>query len=212
MKDIILIGGGGHCKSVIDTIKSKQEYNVVGILDLKEKMGHKIDEVEVIGTDDDLYRLFKEGVKRAFLTLGSIGDTKLRRKLYLEASSIGYSFPNIIDKTSIVSNRANLGCGNFIAKGVIVNIGSKIKDNCIINTGVIVEHDCRIGSFCHLGPGATMSGNVVIGEGTHIGTNSTIIQNIEIGKGTIIGAGSVVVRNIDADKKAYGNPCKEVRI
>lgn len=211
MKDIILIGGGGHCKSVIDTIKNLEKFNIVGILDLKNKVGTKISGIEIIGIDEELESLFKKNIKYAFITLGSIGDVFLRKRLYLRAKKIGYSFPNIIDKTSIISKDINIGYGNYIGKGAIVNINSTIENNCIINTGAIIEHDSYIGNFSHIAPGTTISGNTYIGENTHIGTNTTIIQGIKIGNNTIIGAGSVVVRNISSNKKAYGNPCKEVR-
>lgn len=211
MEDIILIGGGGHCKSVIDSIIKFKGYNIVGILDLHNKVGNEIFGVKVIGTDDKLKYYYKNGIRNAFLTMGSVGDTRLRRRLCSIALNIGYSFPNIIDSTAIVSDKIEIGYGNFIGKGTIINSGTKIENNCIINTGAIIEHDCHIKDFCHIAPGVTMSGNVVIGENTHIGTNSTIIQNIVIGNNSIIGAGSVVVKDIKSNIKAYGNPCKEVK-
>lgn len=210
MKDILLIGGGGHCKSVIDTIKLMKIYNIVGILDLQEKVGKVIGNTEIINTDDSLEYYYNKGVEYAFISLGSIGDVSLRRKLYLKAHNIGYKFPNIVDNTSIVSERAKIGNGNFIGKGAIINSDVVIGSNCIINTGSIVEHDCIIENFCHIAPGVTMSGNVSVGENTHIGTGTTIIQNIKIGKNSIIGAGSVVIKDMQSNKKAYGNPCREV--
>lgn len=211
MEDIILIGGGGHCKSVIDSIKTSKLYNIVGILDLKEKLNTEILGIKIIGTDDELGYYYKKGIKNAFLTTGSIGDTLLRKRLYIAALDIGYKFPNIIDNTAILSDEIQLGHGNFIGKGAIINSGTKIGNNCIINTGSMIDHDCSIGDFVHIAPGTTLSGGVIIGENTHIGTNSTIIQDKIVGQNTIIGAGSVVVKDIADNKKAYGNPCREVR-
>ncbi|MBU5310754.1 acetyltransferase [Tissierella carlieri] len=211
MEDVILIGGGGHCKSVIDSISKSKEYKIIGILDLHNKVGDEIFGVKVIGTDDKLEYYYKNGIMKAFLTMGSIGDTRIRRKLYSIALNIGYFFPNIIDNTAIVSDKVEVGHGNFIGKGAIINAGTKIGSNCIINTGAIIEHDCNIESFCHIAPGTTISGNVVVGENTHIGTNSAIIQNIKIGRDSVIGAGSVVITNIGSNVKAYGSPCKEVK-
>lgn len=210
MKDIILIGGGGHCKSVIETISKSKDYNIVGILDLHDKVGEEILGIKIIGTDDQLEYFYKNGVKYAFLSLGSIGDVSLRKKLYTIALGIGYVFPNIVDNTAIISDKIQVGCGNFIGKGAIINCDTEIGNNCIVNTGAIIEHDCCIGDFCHIAPGATLSGGVIIGQNSHIGTNSTIIQNINIGENTIIGAGSVVIRDIGDNRKAYGNPCREV--
>lgn len=211
MKDIILIGGGGHCKTVIDSLKSGKEYNIRGILDLKEKVGEIVNGIKVINTDDSLEYYYNNGIKYAFISLGSIGDTVLRKKLYLMIYNIGYRFPNIIDKTALVSESVTLGSGNFVGKGAIVNSDTYINNNCIINTGAIIEHDCTIDSFCHIGPGVTMGGNVSIGENTHVGIGSSIRENIKIGKNSIIGAGSVVVKDIGSGQIAYGNPCREVK-
>lgn len=211
MDDIILIGGGGHCKSVIDSIIKSKTYNIVGILDLPDKVEEEILGISIIGTDDQLEYYYKNGVKYAFLTVGSIGNVSLRRRLYTAALNIGYDFPSIIDNTAIVSDNVKIGCGSFIGKGVIINSDSIIGNHCIINTGAIIEHDCYIGDFCHIAPGATLSGSVTIGENSHIGTNSTVIQNVRIGENTLIGAGSVVIRNIGDNTKAYGNPCREVQ-
>ena len=34
MKDIVLIGGGGHCKAVIDVVEQEGRFNIIGIIDL----------------------------------------------------------------------------------------------------------------------------------------------------------------------------------
>lgn len=211
MRDIILIGGGGHCKSVIETIKNLKKFNIVGILDLKEKIGSEISGVEIIGTDENLIDFYGKGIKLAFVTVGSIGSVTLRYRLYKEAKDKGYMFPILIDKTANVSKSASIGEGVFIGKGSIINTDTDIGEQSIINTGAIIEHDCQIGSFCHVSPGSTLSGNVKVGNRSHIGSNATLIQNISIGENTMIGAGSVVVKDIKSNVKAYGNPCREVK-
>ncbi|WP_270670123.1 acetyltransferase [Paraclostridium bifermentans] len=207
---IILIGGGGHSKSVIESIKSIGKFEIVGILDTYDKVGSYIYDIKIIGVDSDLKKYYNQGVKNAFVTLGSVGDPALRIKLYNYAYELGFEIPNIIDKTAIISPTSVLGKGNFIGKGAIVNCNTYIGNNSIINTGCIVDHDCKIEDFVHVAPGTVLSGGVSIGKNTHIGTNSTIIHCIEIGSNTTIGAGSVVVKNIGSNIKAYGNPCKEV--
>ena len=210
MKDILLIGGGGHCKSVIDTIRKLNEFNIIGILDVEEKLGTTIDNVEIVGTDEDLGYYYDQGITNSFITVGSIGDTKLRYRIYRKVKALGYTLPTIIDATAIVSENSKISQGTFVGKGVIINTGVSIGENCIINTGAIIDHDCNIGDFCHIAPGSTLSGGIIIGNDSHIGTNSTIIQGIKIGSNSIIGAGSVVVKDIGSNVMAYGSPCREV--
>lgn len=211
MQELILLGGGGHCKVVIDTLLLEGEYKVVGITDLQEKIGKKVAGVPIIGTDSALEDYYKRGVSFSFITAGSIGIPSLRITLFNLAKKIGFEFPNIVHPNATISKFAKIGKGNYIAPGVIINSGANIGNNCIINTGAVIDHDCEIGDFVHIAPGVVMSGGVEIGKYSHIGTGSSIVQNLKIGKNTIVGAGSVVVKDIGDNIVAYGNPCKKRR-
>lgn len=206
---LILIGGGGHCRVILDTLNKINKYKLIGIIDLGVKIGMSIYDIPIVGTDNDLPKIFRNGVRNCFISIGSTGNPKERVKIYKITKNIGYNHPNIISPDSIISPRAVLGSGNFIGPGVIINSGARIGNNCIINTGAIVEHDCIISDFVHLSPGATLSGTANIGKNTHIGTASVIIQKIKVGDNCMIGAGSVVTKDIKDGVFAYGNPCKK---
>jgi sugar O-acyltransferase (sialic acid O-acetyltransferase NeuD family) len=208
---LLLIGAGGHCKVILDLLLKSKKYGIAGIIDLKERIGDNVFGVPVVGTDLDLPKFFKKGVRYCFISLGSVGDSKLRTKLYGLARNAGFMFPNLIHPSAMISLRATLGDGNYIAPKVVINAGAQIGNNCILNTGVIIEHDCRLGNFVHIAPGSVLSGGVNIGNNCHIGIGSLIIQNLKIGEKTIIGAGSVITKNVRSGVIAYGNPCKERR-
>lgn len=210
MEKIILLGGGGHCRSIIDTIQTSNLYEIVGIIDLEQNIGQYINEIEILDSDENLMKYKKSGVENAFISIGSIGNTSIRRKLYDLAKRIGFNIPKIVDNTAIVAKDAEIFGGTFVGKGAIINTKAIIGFNCIINSGSIVEHDCSIDDFVHIASGTTLCGGVKIGENSHIGANSTVIQYKTIGENVIIGAGSVVTKNINTNVKAYGNPCKEV--
>lgn len=211
MESIILLGGGGHCKSVIDTILSSNLYNIVGVIDLKDKIGQTVlKNVKIIDSDENLYKYKEQNVNNVFITVGSIGNPKIRIELYENLKKNGFKFPNIIDKTAIISKTTKIGEGTFVGKGVIINAGAIIGDNCIINTGSVIEHDCYVGDFVHIAPNSTLCGGVSVGRNSHIGANSTIIQYKNVGKNVIIGAGSIVTKDIRDNVTVYGNPCREV--
>lgn len=204
---ILLIGGGGHCKSVLDALISSSNYTDIAIVDTIENIDREILNRKIIGTDDDLNKLLEEGFKNAFITVGSIGDTRLKRRLYDMVNKIGFNIPSIIDSSAIVSRNAIIGRGVFIGKNAVVNAGTKIGEGAIINTGTIIEHDCVVNEFAHIAPGAVLCGDVVIEENVHIGARAVIKQQIRIGYNSIIGMGSVVLNDIPPNSKAYGNPC-----
>ncbi len=210
MKKLLLIGGGGHCASVADAVLATGAYETVGIVGIKPEPA-LFGEVSFVGTDGDLPRLYAEGYRYAFITLGSIGDSAKRERLYQLVLDSGFSVPDIIDPTAIVSRHSALGTGIFIGKKAVVNAGAAIKDCAIINTAAVVEHDCQIGSFAHVSPSATLCGNVTVGFGSHIGAGATIKQGLTVGERAIIGMGSVVVHDIPDGVVAFGNPCREVR-
>lgn len=211
-KKILLIGGGGHCKSVLDSLLKANLYDEIAIIDRKENIGKKIFGVDIIGCDNDLSELYKKGYKYAFITIGSIGNPSIRIRLSNLIKKIGFQTPNIVDPTATLSENVHLSEGIYIGKNSIINAGSLIERFAIINTGSIVEHDCIIGEFSHVSPGCVLCGGVQVSRGSHIGAGSVIKQQVKIGLNTLIGMGSVVLEDIAEGVLAYGNPCKEVRM
>lgn len=204
-KKLLLIGGGGHCRSVMDSVKAAGEYDTFGVIDNRPDADGG---APVIGTDADIPRLMAEGWTDAVITVGSVGDTSVRRRLCAAAKKAGLHLPVIIDPTAVIADDAEIGEGTFIGKRAIVNTGSRIGACAIINSGAIVEHDCMIGDAAHISTGAVLCGQVRIGDGAHIGAGTTVRQCVRIGERTVVGIGSVVVKDLPADVKAYGNPCR----
>jgi sugar O-acyltransferase (sialic acid O-acetyltransferase NeuD family) len=215
-KKILLIGAGGHCMSVLDSLLSSYDYQDIGIIDKKieseqilGKSKKSIMGIPIIGHDEELELLFNKGYKEAFITVGSIGNVSLRKKLYQKIKEIGFKIPNIIDKTSVVSSNTSLGEGVYVGKKAIINASTKVGNLAIINTSAVIEHECDIEDFVHVAPGTVLCGNVCIGSETHIGAGSVIKQGVRIGANTMIGMGSVVIKDIEENTIAYGNPCSE---
>jgi sugar O-acyltransferase (sialic acid O-acetyltransferase NeuD family) len=210
-KKILLIGGGGHCSSVLDCLLALDEYDDIGII---EKSGGNCDPVlgiPVIGTDAQLYEFFAAGWTSAFVTLGSIGNPVRRRGIFQDLHRIGFNLPYIIDPSAVVGRCVTIDSGVFIGKRAVINSKAQIGTCAIINTGAVLEHDCTVGDFVHVSPGCTLCGEVSVGQDTHIGAGSVIRQQIRIGRNSLIGAGSVVVKDMPDDCKAYGNPCMVVK-
>lgn len=209
-KMLILIGGGGHGESVIDSIRSANQYEIIGILDQKLEAGTSISGIPVLGTDELLTDLFHQGISYGVIAVGSLGDPRPRIRIYETLKQKGLVLPNVIDKSAVLSKDISMGEGSFVGKGAIIGAGAVLGKGCIINTGAIIEHGSNIGDFVHIAPGCVLCGNVSVGDNTHIGAGTTIIQNITIGSNAMIGAGSLVLRNISSHTLVYGRPAKEV--
>lgn len=208
-KRILLLGGGGHCRSVLDSVISMGCYEKIGIID-NDASASALG-IDVIGTDDDLEALFRDGWKEAFITVGSIGSTSVRRRLYRLVKDIGFAVPAIADPSAGIAGGVSLGEGVFVGKHAVVNTGSTVGCCAILNTASVIEHDCVIGDFAHISPGTVLCGQVSVGADTHVGAGTVVRQGITIGSRTLVGIGSAVVKNIPEDSKAYGNPCRVVK-
>jgi len=201
--NLILVGGGGHCKSVIDVAESAG-YTILGILDLYENIGKKVLGYPIIGTDDNLAD-YKD--KALFvITVGHISDASLRIKIHDKIIMAGGKLAIIISSTAKVSKYCTIGSGTVIMHQAVVNADAKIGEGCIINTFANVEHDTIIEDFCHISTGAMINGCCIIGKGTFIGSQAVLANGVSISSGCIISAGSFVRKNI-LNKGIYaGNP------
>lgn len=209
MEDIILLGLGGHAHSVVDSIEQAGKYNIVGFLDTEEMQGKHFRDYMVLGTDGALKKYYDSGIKNAFVTIGFMGHGNIRNILYKQLKNIGYTVPNIIDNTAVISENAELEDGIFIGKKAVINANAKIEKMCIINTGAVVEHDCEIGMFSHIAVGSVLCGGVSVGEQTLIGANATVIQRRKIGNCCIIGAGAIVNKDIQDNVIRYATTEKQ---
>lgn len=201
---LVLIGGGGHCKSVIDVVKRDGMFEKIVITDPRNAVDKSVLGIEIVGADDCLEELRDDGFEYAFITVGSTGFNPLREMLANKASSLGFTFPVIIDPSATVSDFAVIGTGTYIGKNVVVNADSKIGEHCIINTGAIIEHECRVDDFSHVSVGTILCGKVEIGRNSFIGAGSTVIQRLHIGDNVIIGANSTVLKSVEDNMKYYG--------
>ena len=211
MEDIILLGLGGHAHSVVDSIEQTGKYNIIGFLDTEEMQGKCFRDYTVLGTDDALKKYYDSGIGNAFVTIGFMGHGNVRNQLYKQLKDVGYTVPNIIDSTAVVSENAEFEDGIFVGKNAVINANAQIGKMCIINTGAIVEHDCRIGKFSHIAVGSVVCGGVMIGEQTLIGANATVIQERKIGNCCIIGAGTIVKKDVEENSMVVGTEIIEIR-
>lgn len=206
-KKLVLCGAGGHAKSIYSSLKELNNFKIIGYCDNEKK---EFFDLKYLGNDNEILKLKKDGINNIFVCIGSIGNPKIRKKLYLKMKENGFSMPSIIDRTAVVDARM-IGSNVFIGKNSVVNSNASIGDMAIINSGSVIEHDTIIENFVHIAPGVVICGNCKVGENSHIGAGSVVIQGITIGKDCIIGAGSVVVKDIPDGVVAFGNPCRVVR-
>ena len=202
-KNLILVGGGGHCKSVIDVAESAG-YNILGILDMPEDVGKPVLNYKVIGTDDDIHRYVDKA--EFVITVGFIKNPATRIKLYNKVKEAGGKLATVIASTAHISKYSTIGEGTVVMHQAFINAGAHIGANCIINTFCNIEHDAQIGDQCHISTGTMVNGDCKVGERVFVGSQSVLANGITIGDDIIVGAASFVRKSISAKGIYSGNP------
>lgn len=201
---ILLIGCGGHAKSVVDAIEAAGQYTIAGFISTPEERDFTYRGYRVLGTDEDLPALCADGVAFAALCIGYLGEGDLRQRLATKAVAAGLAMPTIVDPTAVVATDAVIGAGAFIGKRAVVNSAAVVGRLAIVNTAAVVEHDCRVGDFSHVAVGAALCGGVTVGTSALIGAGATVLQGLTIGDHARVGGGATVLTNVAAGTTAVG--------
>lgn len=202
MNEYILIGGGGHCRSIIDVLETAK-IEIAGVVhsddaDLKDVFGYP-----ALGHFSDIPMLSKK-YNTAVMAIGQIKTAIARIKIFNILNACGFSLPNIISPRAYVSKYAKIGSGTIVMHSSTVNSNSEIKNNCIINTCSLIEHDCIISSHCHIAVGAIICGGVEIFDGSFIGAGSIVKNGVKVGYNAVIGCGSVVCHDVHDNAVVFG--------
>ena len=202
-KNLILVGGGGHCKSVINVAESSG-WSILGILDISNNVGDKVLGYTVIGTDEKI----PEYVNKSFflVTVGQIKEVRLRIRLHEMILSHGGELATVIASDATISRYSEIGKGTVIMHKAIVNAETKIGVGAIINSMANIEHDVLIGNYCHISTGAMVNGNCRVGDRTFIGSGTVLSNGVSVANDCIVAGASFVRKNIDIPGLYAGNP------
>jgi sugar O-acyltransferase (sialic acid O-acetyltransferase NeuD family) len=210
-KNIVLIGGGNQAHYTMDIIEKQGQYKVVGIIDSLHDIGTLRFGVPIIGRQENLQQLvFEYKIECGVITIGDNWSRFLVSE-QIKKSIPDFSFPNIIHPSVIIGGNVNLGSGNVIMAGCIINPKAVIGNFCFFATGAQIEHDCVICDYASVSAGSVMGGHVKIGRFSAITLGVTILDRIEIGENTVVGAASLVTKSLPANIVSFGNPAKKIR-
>lgn len=183
MEKLLLVGAGGFGRVVLE--------HASGLYDcafLDDGDAVVVDDVPVIGKTSDMASFYP----KYKLLLVTIGNNKLREQLYMEAASIGYSFPNIIHPTAYISPHAHIGSGCVILNNAVVQNNARCGDGCILNPGVELHHDSSIGNYCLIYTNSVIRSLTTVGDRVWMGSNVTISTSAIIPNDEKVEDGNVI--------------------
>jgi len=206
---VVGLGAGGHARVVIEILQCGNIYEIAGLLDSRPDLqGKNVLGVPILGDDDMLPELMREGVEHFFVGVGSVGDSAPRRNLFEKAVGLGMEPVSAVHPQAVVSPSAELGTGVTVMAGAVVNACARLGMNVIVNTSAVVEHDCALGEHVHIATGAKLAGGVQVAAGAHVGAGATVLESINIGEDAVVGAGAVVVRDVAPAVTVVGCPAR----
>lgn len=192
---IVLIGAGGHAKSVMAVLQVEPRRLVVA------------------GEDESFVATYAG--ERVVVTVGYVGqgapETSVRRKVIDFYIRMGVTFGTVIASSALVMPSASVGEGTVVLARAVVNAEARVGCHCVLNTGVIVEHEVELGENVNLAPGAIVLGAAKIGSNAFIGAGAIVAQGVSIGENVIVGAGAFVRADIIESGVYVGNPLRKIR-
>lgn len=202
IKDVLIIGAGGHAKVVADIVLRNGD-NLIGFLDdSDEKQGVTVfKDYKVIGKVLDA-----EEYKDCYFIV-AIGDNHIRAEV---AGKLNVKYYTAVHPNATIADTVKIGEGTVVMAGVVINPDTIIGEHCIINTSCSIDHDNKIGDYVHISPGAHLAGSVSVGNNSWICIGVIIINNISIVDGIIVGAGATVLSDINEPGTYVGCPAKKI--
>lgn len=199
MKEVIIIGTGGHAKVVANIVELSGDI-VRGFLTSDTSLSSFLDK-PVLGTDLE----FDKFLDCHFII--AIGNQYAREKI--SSRMVGVKWYTAIHPSAVFpQSTPKIGEGTVISANAVINPSATVGRHCIINTGAIVEHDNIVSDFCHISVGTHLAGHVSIGKLTWVGIGACVRDHITICDDCFIGAGAVVVKDIIEKGTYAGVPAK----
>ncbi len=208
---LLIFGGGGHGKAVIDLVRALGTYQIVGIIDDGIAAGSEILGVPVVGGASTLPDWYARGVRLAANAVGGIGNVDVRLKIFDILIQAGFSFPALAHPSAIIERSATLAAGVQVLPQAYVGSAAQVGFGTVLNAGATVSHDCVLGQVVNLSPGATLAGNVHIEDDTQIGMCATVNLGITVGSRCIVGNGATVKADVPPGTRVWAGTVWPIR-
>jgi sugar O-acyltransferase (sialic acid O-acetyltransferase NeuD family) len=196
LNDVIIIGGKGGCKMVIEAIRSTNCYTIKGILDTEIAAGESVLGVPILGNESLLEILYDQGYRNVVLSFTLLNNLPLREERYLQFKKKGFLFPNIVHARATVEPSVKMGEGNIILANSMLGSDVVLGNVNFVNTGAMICHDAVVNQNNHFAPNAVLAGRITVGCNNLFGMCSTTYFDVKVGNRNIINNGVNIFADI----------------
>jgi sugar O-acyltransferase (sialic acid O-acetyltransferase NeuD family) len=182
---VIIVGGGGHGRSVAEIVLADARLQLVGFVDDAAASLGRIFDLPVLATTHELVACRAH----ADAAVVAIGNNRLREEFCNRAAAAGFELPTIVHPRAIVAPSASIAAGCTIMAGAIIGTQATLGRAVIVNSGSVVDHHCRVDDFGHVGANASMAGGSVLGRGAWMQAGAALGYNVSVPAGAVLTPG-----------------------
>lgn len=200
---LIIYGGGGHGKTLIELVRAQDKFALVGVVDDHLPPGSSLLGARVLGGADVLPQLAAHGVRLAVNAVGGIGNPAVRLAVFDRLAQANFTCPAVIHPSAWIEPSARISDGVQVLPLCYIGTDVRLGFGCLINSGAILSHDCVLEECVNISPGAILAGGVRIGAHSQVGMGVTINLGITIGADVRIGNSAVVKADVPDGTRIY---------
>ena len=206
----VVLGSGALARMVGGILKADAAVELVGFTDANPaRHGQALCELPILGSDDMLPELRRQGVSHAVI---AAGDPRLRKRLAALLRELDFDLANAIHPHAFIAPEVQLGRGVIVLPGAVLADNPAIGDNTFVGQAATIAHDSVIGRDCLIGGRAAIGGEVSVGDTALVGWGAIIGPRHSVGTGAVIASGANVMSDVPENAVAAGNPARVVQM
>lgn len=182
---LLVVGAGGHGRSVAEAAELSGQFEVVGFLDDSLSSGAIVQNVPVLGNVTSMAN--HRGIFDQVIV--AIGNNTVRERLLQQLTLAGFELATVVHPKAIVSPSAVLGAGSAVMAGAIVGTEAHLGLGIIVNCGAVVDHHATVEDVGHLGVNSSMAGGAVLGHAAWLQAGAALGYGVHVSANTVIPPG-----------------------
>ncbi len=185
---LLVVGAGGHGRSVAEAAELSGQFQVVGFLDDSLPAGETVLGLPVLGPVASMTQHRADSDQ----AIVAVGNNAVREKLMQKLAAAGFEWATVVHPRAIVSPSAVLGAGSAVMAGAIVGTEARLGLGAIVNCGAVVDHHATVDDFGHLGVNASMAGGTALGRGAWMQAAAALGYGMKVPAGVTLAPGEAV--------------------
>ncbi len=193
---LLVVGAGGHGRSVAEAAELSGQFEVVGFLDDSLPAGETVLGLPVLGPVASMAH-HRAAADQAIV---AIGNNAVREKLMQQLTEAGFTWATVVHPRAIVSPSSVLGAGSAVMAGAIVGTEARLGVGAVVNCGAVVDHHAAVEDYGHLGVNASMAGGTLLGRGSWMQAGAALGYGVTVPSGVTLAPGEAVDSTTDKYK------------